>query len=89
MKTKIIPMKSPQSGKAIPNQNIIKADGKEFFQSYNTIIAMIDENGNVTLDPLWKTSSTTSKYRSIFLNESTKETHAKVVSGEYQIEDLN
>ena len=37
----------------------------------------------------WNYSVTTSKYRNQFLNESTKETQAKIDSGEYKLVDLN
>ena len=37
----------------------------------------------------WNYSVTTSKYRNQFLNESTKETQAKINSGEYKLVDLN
>lgn len=57
--------------------------GERFFQSYNSIIVKIDRKGNVTLGKDWKYSSTTSKYRARFLGETTKETQAKLDSGEY------
>ena len=37
----------------------------------------------------WNYSVTTSKYRNQFLNETTKETQAKINSGEYKLVDLN
>ena len=37
----------------------------------------------------WNYSITTSKYRNQFLGESTKETQAKINSGEYKLVDLN
>ena len=77
------------SGYSVANQFIIRDGDKEIFKSYNSIIA-IKENGTVTLDSyFWNYSLTTSKYRNIFLGESTKETQAKIKSGEYKLANLN
>jgi len=62
---------------------IIEDQGRvKYFQSYDSKIVKIEE-GKVTLGRDWKFSLTTSKYRARFLNESTKETQAKLDSGEY------
>ena len=37
----------------------------------------------------WDYSVTTGKYRNIFLNETEKETEAKIKSGEYILSNLN
>ena len=92
---KVNNMKSPTTGRSIPNQFIV--DGEhynqqgQFFQSYNSVIAFKPENGSsVTLDKSkWNYSTTTSKYRNQFLNETIKETRAKITSGEYILADLN
>jgi hypothetical protein len=64
-----------------------------FFQSYNSIIAeRIVLNGKefINLDEkYWNYSRTTSKYRSQFLGESTKETEKKIKDGTYQLTNLN
>lgn len=80
-----------RSGREIPNQFIIIGDNGEYFQSYQSIIAYKEwGTGTITLDIKdWNYSRTTSKYRCIFLNESTKETQAKIDSGEYKLADLN
>ena len=72
------------------NQFIITADnGTRFFQSYNSIICKI-EREKVTLDQrFWDYSTTTSKYRNMFLNETKKETEAKIQAGIYLLADLN
>jgi hypothetical protein len=67
---------------------------RKTFQSYNSIIARItgDPMGPdyIELDSTyWNYSKTTSKYRSLFLGEGTKETEAKIKSGEYVLTDLN
>ena len=56
--------------------------GERFFQSYGSVIVKI-HNGQVTLGKDWNYSATTSKYRNQFLGEATKETQAKLDSGEY------
>jgi len=43
----------------------------------------------IVLDPKWACSRTTSKYRAIFLGESTNETQKKIDNGEYKIAHLN
>ena len=70
-------------GNKIANQFILTDnDGVEYFQSYNSIIAKREfEEGKeiITLDGhYWNYSRTTSKYRSKFLNETTKETEKAV-----------
>jgi hypothetical protein len=94
-------MKSPK-GNAVPNQIIITEDGrgwngnfidKKTFQSYGKTIAEVitwPDSTYVTLDShYWNYSVATSKYRNIFLGESTKETEKRIASGEYTLEDLN
>lgn len=84
-------------GNTIPNQFII--DDNEnmitYFQSYKSIIVkqpMDSFRGTrkTELDQrYWNYSKTTSKYRALFLGESTKETQAKIDSGEYVLTNLN
>ena len=80
----------------IERRELIEIDGKlnyydvNYFQSYDTMIAKkIPKLRRVILNTEWKFSKTTSKYLSIFLNESTKETQARVDSGEHKLENLN
>ena len=64
----------------------------EYFQSYGSIIVRKEygPKHNITLDSLyWNYSTTTSKYRNMFLGETTKETKAKIKSGEYKLANLN
>ena len=92
---KVKNMKSPRTGRSVPNQFIITTEGrgalgnfieKRVFQSYATIIASItvwEEKTRIELDARkWNYSKKTSKYRNIFLGETTKETEAKIKSGE-------
>ena len=86
---KVRNMQSERSGRDIANQFIITDGDKEYFQSYTTTIAVI-ENGQVTLDEdKWEHSTTTGKYRNIFLGEKVAETRKKIASGEYKLSKLN
>lgn len=94
-------MKSP-NGHDVPNQFEISTDDGIFFQSYESIIAYMPKDTErfpnkttsdykkIVLDRhYWNYSRTTSKYRSQFLGESTKETQAKIDQGIYLLGDLN
>ena len=73
----------------VANQFVIETDNATYFQSYKSIIVKI-EDGKTILDPVyWNYSRTTSKHRSTFLNESTKETQRKIKEGVYILENLN
>lgn len=77
------------NGNDIPNQFIIIDGNRRIFQSYQSVIAVI-ERGVVILDAdKWNYSNTTSKYRNHFLGETTKETQRKINSGEYKLTNLN
>ena len=90
MKIKVQQMTSPRSGGSVANQFIIYTSEGRYFQSYDSIIALRNNNGKITLDEYyWNYSRTTSKYRNEFLGETTAETRAKIESGEYELEDLN
>lgn len=76
-------------GNEVPNQFEIRFDGITIYQSYKSIIVK-KQNGRTYLDEYyWNYSKTTSKYRSIFLGESTKETQKKIDNGEYILTDLS
>ena len=77
------------NGNKVPNQFEIYNNGKKYFQSYNAIIVKWSK-GKIELDSYyWNYSKTTSKYRNIFLRETTKETQKKIDSGEYLLTNLN
>jgi len=80
-----------RNGNEIANQFIINTDDGEFFQSYKSIIAKREYmTGKITLDETyWDYSTTTGKYRNIFLDENKSETQQKIKSGEYTLADLN
>ncbi|MDY0138255.1 MAG: hypothetical protein RBR50_01025 [Candidatus Izemoplasmatales bacterium] len=79
------------NGKAIANQYILTHDnGDKYFQSYDSIIAVKKANGDILLDEKsWNFSSTTAKYRNVFLNETTKGTQKKIDAGIYKLANLN
>jgi len=86
---KVENMTSP-NGNRVANQFIIRDGAARTFQSYKSTIAIIHSDGSVSLDEdKWNYSRTTSKYRNIFLGETTKETQKKIDSGEYNLYDLN
>jgi hypothetical protein len=89
---KVENMSSPRSGDAVKNQYIIDIDNMQVFQSYSTVIAVkrYGQTPFIVLDSSsWDYSTTTGKYRNQFLNETKKETLAKINSGEYALADLN
>lgn len=94
---KVENMKSKTSGKPIANQFLIEMKQGEtltrVFQSYNSCIAMVvyeNEQKRVFLDGrYWDHSPTTSKWRNVFLNETTKETQKKINEGIYSLVNLN
>lgn len=81
------------TGKPVANQFIVFDSEYTLFQSYDSVIVkttFIDGERVVFLDKdYWNYSTTTSKYRNQFLGETTKETQAKIDSGEYILTDLN
>ena len=77
------------NGNKVPNQFLITGNGDVTFQSYESTILKIT-GGQVYLDDYyWDYSKTTSKYRNHVLRETTKETQAKINSGEYILTELN
>ena len=78
-----------RNGNFVANQFTIRTDDSYLFQSYGSTIVKV-KSGKVFLDEYyWNYSRTTSKYRNIFLNETTDETKRKIKDGEYQLTNLN
>ena len=88
------------NGNKIANQFIItdndNGNKKEYFQSYNSMIVkkIYDHLGCDVVETFldkkyWNFSNTTGKYRNIFLNETIKDTRAKIKNGTYILTDLN
>ena len=78
------------SGNAVANQFIITFDDYEAFQSYRTLIGVKNSDGRIVLDKsAWDYSTTTSKYRNMWLGLDSKAVKAKIQSGEIVLSDLN
>ena len=88
------------NGNKIANQFIItdndNGNKKEYFQSCNSMIVkkIYDHLGCDVVETFldqkyWNYSNTTGKYRNIFLNETIKDTRAKIKNGTYILTDLN
>ena len=78
------------NGNKIPNQlEIIDNNGTKYFQSYNSIIIKQTINNTYLDSYYYNYSRTTSKYRYIFLNETTKEIEDKIKKGLYKLTNLN
>lgn len=89
------------NGNKIANQFIITDNHKmgnkiEYFQSYNSIIVkrIYDDIGADVVETFldshyWDYSTTTSKYRNIFLGEKKKDTEKKIKKGIYILTNLN
>lgn len=90
MKVKIENMLSKRTGREVPNQFTIRTDEGVYFQSYSTVIAFRPYGGKLQLDEdKWNYSVTTSKYRNEFTGLTTKETEARIKSGDIVLVDLN
>ena len=89
MKLKVENLKS-RNGNLVPNQFRLRTDKGVYFKSYDSIITFISINGETFLDSkFWNYSRTTSKYRNIFLNETTAETKQRIKEGIYTLTNLN
>ena len=78
-------------GNTVPNQFIIKTDEGNYFQSYKTIIALVENNPNkIILDNnALNYSRTTSKYLYQFLDMKKDEILLKIGEGKIILKDLN
>ena len=78
------------SGNKVANQFVISTNEGTFFQSYKSVIAFIPYEGKTLLDfRFWDYSTTTGKYRNIFLKEKKQETQKAIEDGRYILADLN
>lgn len=78
-------------GNTAPNQFIIKTDNGDYFQSYKTVIALIENNPKkIILDNnALNYSVTTSKYLYKFLDMKKDEILLKIGEGKIILKDLN
>ena len=72
-----------------PNQFLIVTPDAEYFQSYDSVIAMRTEKKIYLDEKYWDYSTTTGKYRNIFLNENKSLTLKKINANIYSLVDLN
>ena len=89
-KIKVSNMQSSR-GREVPNQFIIETDEGTYFQSYDSIIIFNpkDEDKIYLDERYWDYSTTTGKYRNLFLGENKKETEGRIKSGYYILTNLN
>ena len=79
----------------VRNQFEIETDKGIVFQSYNSMIAfksgtVFKSGTKIFLDRnKWDYSTTTGKYRNIFLGEDRRTTEKKIKAGIYELADLN
>jgi hypothetical protein len=77
-------------GNKVVNQFIIETTKGVYCQSYKSIIAFESIDGTVVLDKTyWDYSSTTRKYRNIFLGQNSTGIEARIKNGTYKLADLN
>lgn len=82
-------MVSLNNGKnRVANQFIIYGDKGRAFKSYNSIIAVITDNGDVYLTKDYNCSATTSKYCNAFLGLTSKDRDAKIKNGTIKIIEI-
>lgn len=78
------------NGNRIVNQFIIEYDYKEVFQSYDTTIAVVYNDGRILLDKeALNYSRTTSKYLFIFLDMTRKNIEYSITKGYIKLVNLN
>ena len=89
-KVKVKQMMS-NAGNYIANQFKLYTNKGVYFQSYDSIIALRDNKGQIYLDEYyWDYSRTTGKYRNIFLgDDGITETRQKIKDGKYKLKNLN
>ena len=78
------------NGNKVANQFLLKTENSTMFQSYDTLIAVKDNNGQLYLDSEnWNYSKTTSKYRNQFTRLTTDETKKAIKDGKIKLVELN
>lgn len=88
MRIKVTNM-STYSGRHAYGQYIIRINGTEIFQSYDTVIAKMHK-ARIYLDKTyWNYSNTTARYRNKYLGEDIRTTRKKIINGTYKLVDLN
>nr|BAR36771.1 hypothetical protein [uncultured Mediterranean phage uvMED] len=89
-KIKVYPLTSPRSGESVKNQFEIYTPKGRYFQSYKSMIAFVDNSGNIYLDEFYHNySRTTSKYLTQFLDINTQERAKKIEQKQIHLINLN
>ncbi len=79
-----------KTGQPVANQFELYGPDFRAFQSYRSIIVLHWKDGKTYLDySKWDYSTTTGKYRNMYLGETKRETEKKIKSGEYILAELN
>ncbi len=87
---KIKQMTSPASGNPVANQFKIYTPKGVYFQSYDSIIALVDNKRNIILDEYYHDySRTTSKYLTKFLGLNTQERKNQIKNKKIKLKNLN
>jgi len=83
-------MPSPRSGDAVVNQFEIITDDGRYFQSYDKMIAFVNNDDVIHLDlDFYKFSSTTSTYLYRFLGLGARALQQKINNGQVQLLYMN
>jgi hypothetical protein len=85
---KITNLKSSR-GNAVPNQFTIETDSAVFLQSYDSIIAKVENEITYLDSKFWNYSQTTTKYLNQFLGQNKIDTEKKIKDGIYILTNLN
>ena len=85
---KITNLKSSR-GNAVPNQFTIETDSAIYLQSYESIIAKVENDITYLDSKYWDYSRTTTTYLNQFLGEKKKDTEKKIKDGIYILTNLN
>lgn len=74
-------------GNKVMNHFIIHTPEGKYLQSYDSIIAFEDLEGNITLGVDWDYSKTTREYRNQWLGMTSKELKEKIENGTIKIDN--
>ncbi len=79
------------AGNEVKNQFRVSTPEGVYFQSYKSVIAFVPKDGTATQldEKYYNYSTTTSKYRNIFLNDDSKGIEQGIKTGRYILTNLN
>lgn len=83
-------------GNSAANQFVINTTNGTYFQSYDSVVAKVDNKGNLFLSQYWDYSNTTRKHLYIFLRNhgfhaycTAKDMRKAIKDGEVILENVN